>query len=206
MLCRFWNRIQGSKHPQRLSPNHSSLITEVILLALSIYLYCINKETATTLLFFVQLPPSSFTRRNFCSQSTMRLMDVFYTIYIHLKNDGTIKFKITMPDDVTFNVIFIPISDSRPRIFSFQASSHVGIQPLVSITYRYIQLGGVQQECSGGDAVKNVLKIIRQAKFQYSRFANKDVIIPLVVRGTLTESFLEVFNWVSSPFFHPHTS
>ena len=48
------------------------------------------------------------------------------------------------------------------------------------------------------DIVQTILTIIRNDEFKYDRFAGQTLIVHLVFKDTLSESFFEIFNWVSS--------
>lgn len=79
----------------------------------------------------------------------------------------------------------------------FQPRGHPGFYPLSSLVQTYIQLGRVAREYGDGDMVENIMKVIREQNFRYDRFADQVVKIELVFRGSLMDSFSEVFQWVS---------
>jgi hypothetical protein len=127
----------------------------------------------------------------------MRFMDFCHHLFPQLDDSGASTFIIRIYD-VSFAITFEPATQSAPQIFAFQPSGHIGFYPLSSISQQYIQLGGIQREMVDGDIVKTILTIIRDDEFEYDRFAGQTLIVRLVFKGTLLDSFFEIFNWVSS--------
>lgn len=128
----------------------------------------------------------------------MRFVDFCWIIFTQLHNNAK-SFVIEMPsEDVTFSIVFKEMF-ALSNMFAFWATRHVAIHPLTSIIQCYIQLGSIQKEKTYGSMFETILGICREEHFHYNRFINKRLLIQLVPRGTLTESFFEIFNWVSSP-------
>lgn len=158
--------------------------------------------------FLLYFRPPPYIQRNNISPplARMRLMEFCHIIYIQMVQNGAYEFTVMMPNGVTFKIIIEIVNELRPQIFNFQPGDHIGIYPLASIVQRYIQLGTVQRHCGDKEIVKAIVRIIREEKFHYDRFADDTLIIQLAFRGTLKKSFYEIFNWVSSPLLFYHFS
>ena len=123
-------------------------------------------------------------------------MDFAHHLFSQIDDSGAITFVIRIYD-VIFTIVFAPMIQFRPRMFMFQSSDYIGIYPLISIIqyYKYyIELGKIQREMGYDDLVKTILTIIRNDEFKYDHFAGQTLIVHLIFKDTLSESFFEIFN------------